>query len=363
MNNPSERIMRVQSSYGQGYIVADLSVVGELTSASSEEIYRRLESRGCIHEGQMIYPFSDDEVEWSLRMIIGEGIGDTLEVLRCMIQRWVALGGPANRAYPSYLSLIRAYSQPINEIWYRGGRHTPRGMRTKRGCGKIGVKDKRHHCSEARLRRRDRLERAQIDTLRKWQRGASEAVDEALAFLAGEQDTDKVNGAVHFAVKSLVLKNHAGNNPSNPGIVYKRRGHNWFYAPPATRDWRQADVMVVQFEDLPGPPAADDDDEDGPVFAPVTEPDPGLHRPDVHDAPTPDMGIVYDPPSKVPPRKKVDARSLVRALQKELHRAGLNPGGVDGVMGPKTWKAIDRWDDHNRRIQAAFDGLKALGDK
>ena len=58
---------------------------------------------------------SEGEKLWAARMIAGEA-GDPVAVLWTMASRFALL-----ESYATFATLLRAYSQPINPKWQRGG--------------------------------------------------------------------------------------------------------------------------------------------------------------------------------------------------------------------------------------------------
>lgn len=66
----------------------------------------------------------DDTVLWAARMCVGEGgkkcsRGKASAMLWSLMHRWQLWD--KKQRYPSYLSLMRAFSQPINPRWQAGG--------------------------------------------------------------------------------------------------------------------------------------------------------------------------------------------------------------------------------------------------
>jgi hypothetical protein len=168
------------------------------------------------------YQFTPRDVLIGCQMIVGEGADEALEVLQTMAQRFVHLHG----TWPTFADLCLKYSQPIN----------PRFRRDGDKCrGRIGGAG----CEEHRLDRRDRLAVADLNALRAEAPSAmnTRGVEDALGWFRGETTTDRVPGAVHFAVKSLVVAQHGDEN-----VVL--RGRNWFAVVGPTRDWPVDAVRV-----------------------------------------------------------------------------------------------------------------------
>ncbi len=64
---------------------------------------------------------------------------------------------------------------------------------------------------------------------------------------------------------------------------------------------------------------------------------------------------VHAAQSGPPPRHAQTASSdFIKSLQRELKRAGYNPGATDGIMGPSTRRALTRFQEAH--------GLAATGD-
>jgi hypothetical protein len=84
---------------------------------------------------------------WSARMIVGEGGYKCSEkkaaaMLWALMNRWFL--HPARRHWPSYLYLMRRFSQPINPKWQRGGTLARKWINTK-------------YTTEAKLKRREKI--------------------------------------------------------------------------------------------------------------------------------------------------------------------------------------------------------------
>lgn len=84
---------------------------------------------------------------WATRMCVGEGGRRCSEakaaaMLWALMNRWML--HPARRHWPTYLYLMRRFSQPINPRWQRGGDLARKYAGTP-------------HCTPARLNRRERI--------------------------------------------------------------------------------------------------------------------------------------------------------------------------------------------------------------
>ena len=202
---------------------------------------------GTIASGRFRYAFSDDDVLWAMRMVVGEGAGDWKEVLWCMAQRFAFLSRYRRyrERYPTFTSLILAYSQPINPRWRRYGQFC---RRHGKGFGKGA-------CAECRLKRRDFFARAKPDELRRRGRSAARAVDGVVRWARGEVP-NPVPGAVHFAVGPIVInklrrinkkrarKNLPGFGPPTRSRLLRHKGKNWFMAVPRTHRWTKDHVRI-----------------------------------------------------------------------------------------------------------------------
>jgi cell division protease FtsH len=49
------------------------------------------------------------------------------------------------------------------------------------------------------------------------------------------------------------------------------------------------------------------------------------------------------PESGVPPQPQIDFQEEIRQIQQQLKQAGFDPGPADGVLGPRTMKALHRY--------------------
>lgn len=84
---------------------------------------------------------------WCARMLIGEGgmSIDSDEASACLwalLNRWFL--HPGRRYWPTFLGMMRRFSQPINPAWQRGGKLAKEYAGTK-------------HCTKARLDRREEI--------------------------------------------------------------------------------------------------------------------------------------------------------------------------------------------------------------
>lgn len=189
-----------------------------------------------IRDQSGTYAITDEDVLWGCRMVVGEDARDALKVLQCMANRFAFL---YHKGYWDTLTeLFQAYSQPINPIWRRDG------SKCKDRIGSSG-------CELHRLDRRDRLASASLSTLRSTANTNinNRGVSQALRFFRGEMTqedlevTHRVTGAVHFAVRNIIVHKHGRGNADSPDII--KGNHNWFARVPMTRGWSNEDVVIL----------------------------------------------------------------------------------------------------------------------
>lgn len=100
-------------------------------------------------------PLTEEDLIWLARAVHGEG-GDPATVIWALASRWVFLRlYQGLDAYPTFTSFIRAYSQPVNPRWLRGGAFCQPGGR---GHGTAA-------CSTTRTRRRARIQAMPLDQI------------------------------------------------------------------------------------------------------------------------------------------------------------------------------------------------------
>lgn len=143
---------------------------------------------------------SSEDLLWAARMLEGEG-GDHAATLYTMLQRWLFV--VPREAYPTFASLLRAYSQPISPAWLAEGEKC-RG-RTDGPC------------HPTLTRRRAELQR------KPWSEIDPEVQRVVLDFAAGKLP-NPVPGAVDFASESVARSWLAR---VEDGYVILRRG-NWY---------------------------------------------------------------------------------------------------------------------------------------
>ncbi|MCP4680521.1 MAG: hypothetical protein GY854_34565 [Deltaproteobacteria bacterium] len=170
---------------------------------------------GPLDVNQNRHTVIDDETAlWAARMIVGEGgkkctRNKAAAMLWAVLNRWIL--HPARRHWPSYLYLMRRFSQPINPRWQKGGDLARKHAGTK-------------HCTPARFRRRE-----QISSLA-WDEIPEPIVEVVRAFQAGmlpppaelvELDRPRISN----------WASHRGLEQKYPwGITFSRaRRKDWFF--------------------------------------------------------------------------------------------------------------------------------------
>ncbi len=103
---------------------------------------------GPIEKNQSRFAIIDDETAlWAARMCVGEG-GKKCPEKKAAAMLWSLMNRymlhPARRHWPTFLFLMRRFSQPINPRWQKGGDLARKYAGTK-------------YCTPARLRRRARI--------------------------------------------------------------------------------------------------------------------------------------------------------------------------------------------------------------
>lgn len=186
---------------------------------------------------QWSYTLTDEDLEWSLKMLYGESGSDLLDcacVLWCMTQRMCSIRKHYTKK--SFSDLIRAYSQPINPAWYRDGHLAKVYAHTAA-------------VSEAKFRRREAI-------LKMKESDIPIGIHKIVELWSEARLPDPIPRAVHFATPGVASK-HKGT----PGIIekgleliYDQRGRgsnsiadkgNAFYASKATSKWPANKVKII----------------------------------------------------------------------------------------------------------------------
>lgn len=162
----------------------------------AREIGYETEFEWCAFTGRGLhYRTTTTDVNWAFRMSIGEHPEDYDSVLWCMVQRLFFLNrrhrgdiiaSPGH--YNTLTKLLRAYSQPINPRWLRGGSFCDSAQELSRDS-----------CAPNRLARRERLQSPTLTLDAKEQELLRKVIHWFMA-----PTHNQVPGAVHFAVKRLV---------------------------------------------------------------------------------------------------------------------------------------------------------------
>lgn len=173
---------------------------------------------GTIHAPDgWSYRLTAEDVLWAARAALCEDSSPegTAAVLWTWTQRY-ALPGFRDR-FPTFRSLVRAHSQPVNPIWARTGSR----------CRPGGAYAGSTHCSETRLRRREACAR----------RGWGDMPEPFVALVtrwAKGRLPNPVPGAVDFAAASV-------SQQSGDELLYRIGGQR-FYSEAASRRRRPATI-------------------------------------------------------------------------------------------------------------------------
>lgn len=180
--------------------------------------------------GRAAYALTDQDVLWATRMVAFEGGSDPAAVLWTMTQRF-ALGH-----WSTFTALIRAYSQPINPLWARGGACCCGFGTCPAGRDYCGT----DRCSEARLQRRAL---ASSITWSELERRYPRAVAVTKSW-AQAQLKNPVPGAVEFADPTVSAA--AIRRDSSMSIV--KKAGNWFLATAQSLRWPK-DYVTIRLGD------------------------------------------------------------------------------------------------------------------
>lgn len=143
------------------------------------------------------YTLTDEDIEWTLRMIYGESGNDLLDgacVLWCMTQRLCSLRETYKNK--NFTNLIRAYSQPINPLWYREGRLAKVYAHTMAA-------------TELKFKRREKIRDMKLSEI-------PVGIHKLVELWSEAKLPNPVPKAVHFATPGVASK-HKGT----PGIIQK----------------------------------------------------------------------------------------------------------------------------------------------
>jgi hypothetical protein len=174
------------------------------------------------------YQLTTTDVVWAARMVVGEGAEDASAILWTMTQRFGGL-----QAWDTFTELLRAYSQPINPLWYRDGACCAPGATgcpTRNSAGSPA-------CSERAFARRTRITNLAWDEI-------PAHVRRTVLQWARAELPNPVPQAVHFAAPRLVERN------LSPTYQLVHRGRSWFAAQGRSLSWAPDHVTMA-----PGRPA------------------------------------------------------------------------------------------------------------
>jgi hypothetical protein len=171
---------------------------------------------GTITQGNWNYTLTPEDRLWAGRMITGEGAAsEAPAVLWTMTQLFAPAGqqvkyGHPNR-FPTFTSLIRAYSQPINPIWAADG------SKCRPGGDAAGTAN----CDTSKLARRDSIAAMPLDAMEPAKRVVLDK------WFAGWLP-NPVPNAIEFAAPN-VSRSFLGRNPAWSALT---QAGNWFLRPP-----------------------------------------------------------------------------------------------------------------------------------
>lgn len=99
----------------------------------------------CTMTGKTL-EITDDVALWLMRMVVGEGgakcsTRKTSALCWAIVNRWFLW--PGARHYSNFVDMMRAFSQPINPRWGRGG--------------DLAIKAQEAYCHPGKLKRRERI--------------------------------------------------------------------------------------------------------------------------------------------------------------------------------------------------------------
>lgn len=189
---------------------------------------------------QWVYTLTDEDLEWTLKMLYGESGNDLLDcvcVLWCMTQRMCAIRKHYTKK--GFKDLIRAYSQPINPAWYRDGRLTK-------------VYGHTAAAAEAKLKRREKILNMKLSEI-------PVGIHQIVELWSEAKLPSPIPKAVHFATPGVASKHKGSPGIIEKGLelVYDQKGRgsnsiadkgNAFYATSATVKW-PANMVKISCED------------------------------------------------------------------------------------------------------------------
>lgn len=170
------------------------------------------------------YVLTPEDLLWAARMIYGEG-GNSVAVL------WTMAANAAQHRSASFTNTIRAYSQPINPIWYSDGSK----------CGPGGSAVTSDACSPSRLAKRSMIAALQPA-------GMPAAWNLVQRWAAG-QIPNPVPRATEFADPTVSASCLAGSHGDCAQLILA--DGNWYMSSHASASWPANFVRVSGAGDAP----------------------------------------------------------------------------------------------------------------
>jgi len=171
--------------------------------------------------GLLPYRITSEDKLWAARAAQFEGGHDPLDVLWTWTQRHAT--PRMRRNFPQLYQLIQAHSQPVNPIWKRDGSR----------CRPGGQYHGTEHCSEPRLRNRDRAASISFRELQP-------EIQEAVRKWAAGQAPNPVPRSVDFAAPTVAQSFLS----RVPGSRLLKRAGNWFIGTRESLAWPDGHVQI-----------------------------------------------------------------------------------------------------------------------
>jgi len=189
------------------------------------------------------YQLTDEDVFWAIKMAIGEGSHPDY-ILWSMANYLGWHNDPRKRRRfkgSSYLTLILAYSQPINPIWRRNGRKC---------AGKENIKA---NCRPAVLERRETYRSMRYEDMEnnpKWREIKNLTINWAKGKVPARLPSAVTDFAVASVTKSKLLQSAGGTcNPSTTKCSFNRIIHRdgavWYVGRPGTERWSRNHITIT----------------------------------------------------------------------------------------------------------------------
>jgi hypothetical protein len=167
------------------------------------------------------YQLTADDILWLARSVDFEGGSSPAGVIWTYAQRYAIPN--IHRLYPTFASLVRAHSQPVNPKWARDGAL----------CRPGGPYAGKPECSEAKLARRDRAQSIPWDEI-------GPRVRDLVTQFSHAQLDNPVPRSVEFAAASLSAR-YLSNYPTARLVL---KAGNWFIATAQSLLWPENHVSV-----------------------------------------------------------------------------------------------------------------------